>query len=458
MISRRQFLAAGGFALGATRAGELLRIARGEESVPRFAQSGDAAARLARPTADQTAWADLEIGMFVHFAPNTWQDKEYDERTTPLREINPAIDTDQWAECAANLGAKYIVFVAKHAGGFCMWQTNTTDYSIKSTPWRGGKGDVMQEISQSCEKRGLKLGAYLSPRDDNFGATNGGKCKTPEKQEAYNAMYREQLTELVSRYGPLVEIWFDGNIAVPVGDILQKYAQHSMIFQGPHATIRWVGNEDGMAPYPAWNGIRRAAATQGESTVANSDPDGDTWLPNEVDVSVRRPDWFWHTDNEKKLLTLDALLDVYYRSVGRGAQLLLNFPPNRDGKIPDADFARAKAFGDEMRRRFGKSVKEKSGTGARITLTLPRPAQLDHLIIEEDIADGERVREFTVHAGDGNGGWRRVGSGTAIGHKRILPIESQVAAEVRISINKSVGEPKIRRLAAFNTGSAPPPS
>jgi alpha-L-fucosidase len=448
VITRRRFLEAGGLALCAASGERFLRVV----------QNGDPAARLAKPSADQIAWADLEIGMFVHFAPNTWQNLEYDARTTPLSEINPHIDTDQWAECAANLGAKYIVFVAKHAGGFCMWQTNTTDYSIRSTLWRGGNGDVMREISRSCEKRGLKLGAYLSPRDDNFGAAHGGKCATPEKQEAYDAMYREQLTELVSRYQPLVEIWFDGNIVVPVGDILAKHARHSMIFQGPHATIRWVGNEDGMAPYPAWNGIRRAAATQGESTVANSDPDGDAWLPNEVDVSVRRPDWFWHTDNEKKLLTLDSLLDVYYRSVGRGAQLLLNFPPNRDGKIPDADFARAKEFGDEIRRRFGKSAAEKSGTGARITLTFVQPVQVDHVILEEDLADGERVREFTIHAAAPEGGWRRAGGGTAIGHKRILPIESQVARELRLSIEKSVGEPRIRRFAAFATGAAPPAS
>lgn len=400
--------------------------------------------------------------MFVHFAPNTWQDKEYDARTTPLNEITPSIDTDQWAECAANLGAKYIVFVAKHAGGFCMWQTNTTGYSIKSTPWRGGKGDVMEEISRSCEKRGLKLGVYLSPRDDNFGAANGGKCTTPEKQAAYNTIYRAQLTELVSRYGPLVEIWFDGNIVVPVGDILAKYAQHSMIFQGPHATIRWVGNENGMAPYPAWNGIRRAAATQGESTVANSDPDGDAWLPNEVDVSVRRPDWFWHTDNEEKLLTPDALLDVYYRSVGRGAQLLLNFPPNRDGRIPGADFARAKEFGDEIRRRFGKSVSETSGTGEVLTLEVLRSKRIDHLILQEDIAGGERVRAFQIE-GNARGDWEPLGKGTAIGHKRILPIGQFPSAgrelrAVRLRVSEAVGEPRIRRFAAFATGAAPPAS
>src|SRR5262249_41436294 len=157
VISRRQFLAAGGLAFSAGRAQRGFHVLQGS----------DAAARLAHPTADQLAWEDLEIGMFVHFAPNTWQDKEYDARTTLFTEINPAIDTDQWAECAVSLGAKYVVFVAKHAGGFCMWQTNTTDYSIKSTPWRGGTGDVMQDISRSCEKRGLKLGVYLSPRDDN---------------------------------------------------------------------------------------------------------------------------------------------------------------------------------------------------------------------------------------------------------------------------------------------------
>src|ERR1700683_5315294 len=164
----------------------------------------------ALPSADQIAWQDLEMGMCVHCAPNSWQDVESDNLTTPLSEIDPkGLNTDQWARTAISFGAKYIVFVAKHQGGFCMWQTETTDYGIRNTPWRGGHGDVLADVSTSCSKYGLKLGVYVCPRDDHFGAKTGGICKTPELQLRYNAMYRRQLTEVFSRYGELVEVWFD---------------------------------------------------------------------------------------------------------------------------------------------------------------------------------------------------------------------------------------------------------
>jgi alpha-L-fucosidase len=259
---------------------------------------------LALPSADQIAWQNLEVGMFVHFAPNTWQDNESDNLTTPLSHIDPRdLDTDQWAHTAVSLGAKYIVFVAKHQGGFCMWQTETTDYSIRNTPWQGGHGDVLADVSASCRKYGLKLGVYICPRDDHFGAKTGGICKTPELQARYYAMYRQQLTEVFSSYGAMVEIWFDGSTVTPVSDLLAKYQPHALVFQGPSATIRWVGNEDGFAPNPGWNSIDRAEAKTGTATSLNSNPDGDFWLPNEADVSIRRPDWFWSTNNESKVLT-----------------------------------------------------------------------------------------------------------------------------------------------------------
>ena len=253
-----------------------------------------------------------------------------------------------------------------------MWQTETTDYSIRNTPWRGGHGDVLADVSASCRKHGLKLGVYVCPRDDHFGAKTGGICKTPELQARYNAMYRRQLTEVFSRYGELVEVWFDGSTATPVSDLLAKYQPHAMVFQGPAATIRWVGNEDGFAPNPCWNGIDRADAKTGTATSLNSDPDGDVWMPNEVDVSIRRPNWFWSTKNANKVLTPAQLLSVYYRSVGRGAQLLLNIPANRDGLLPDPDCASASAFGSEVRKRFAKPLAETAGQGAELTLTLPQ--------------------------------------------------------------------------------------
>jgi alpha-L-fucosidase len=412
--------------------------------------------KLAVPTPEQTAWQDLEIGMFVHFAPNTWQDKEGDDLSTPLSAINPAqLDTDQWVECALGLGAKYIVFVAKHIGGFCMWQTETTTYGIRNTPRRNGKGDVMADLSQSCRKRGLKLGIYLSPRDEEFGAGLGGRCKTPELQTAYNALYRRQLTELLTRYGKMVEVWFDGSLVTPVGDILQEHAPHSMIFQGPSATIRWVGNEDGFAPYPAWNAVSKSDAETGVATAMHSDPNGSVWLPMETDVSIRRPNWFWNTQNERNLLTLDQLLEIYYRSVGHGTQLLVNIPADRRGLLPDADTARAREFGDEIRRRFGSSVAETHGSRESLTVALPSPTRIDHVILQEDCMGGQRVRAYRLEA-RAQGNWQTLGTGTAIGHQRIQPVTPTVVDAVRLMVTESVGQAAIRRLGVFNTGAAPP--
>jgi alpha-L-fucosidase len=410
----------------------------------------------ALPSADQIAWQNFEVGMFVHFAPNTWQDAESDNLTTPLSVIDPKnLDTDQWAQTAVGSGAKYIVFVAKHQGGFCMWQTKTTDYSIRNTPWRGGHGDVLADVSASCRKYGLKLGVYVCPRDDHFGAKTGGICKTPELQARYDAMYREQLTEVLSRYGAMVEIWFDGSTATPVSDLLTQYQPHAMVFQGPSATIRWVGNEDGFAPSPCWNGIDHTEARTGTATSLNSNPDGDFWMPNEADVSIRRPDWFWSTTNESKVLTPDQLLSVYYRSVGRGTQLLLNIPANRDGLLSGRDCASAKAFGLEIARRFGKPLAETAAHGVEVTVKLDAPTQVDTVVLQEDIAKGERVRQYRIE-GRADGTWHALGEGTSIGHKRIQPVEPTMVDALRILTIRSVGTPVFRSVAVFRTGVLPP--
>ena len=427
-------------------------------SLSRGAGTTDPSTSLALPTVAQRTWQELEVGMFVHFAPNTWQDKEYDDRTTPLSAITPDIDTEQWADTAVALGARYVILVAKHVGGFCLWQTGTTDYGIRHTPWRGGKGDVMADLAASCAKRELNLGVYLSPRDDHFGAGLSGRCQTAEAQQRYNAIYRQQLTELLTRYGPITELWLDGSSVVPTGDLVSRFSPSAMVFQGPQATIRWVGNEAGFAPYPCWNTLEAADAHTGIATALHGDPLGDTWMPVEVDVSIRRPNWFWSTTNQTNLLSRDALIEIYYRSVGRGAQLLLNLPPDRTGKIPAADAARAKEFGDEIRRRFATSLAETAGRGSRVTLELPGPYRVDHVILEEDLAQGERVRRYHLEGRRGSGAWVTLGSGVAIGHKRIHPVGPANLSAVRLVVAESAATPVIRRLAVFDTGAAPPPT
>ena len=395
------------------------------------------------------------MGMFVHYGPATWRDWAHPDQPTPLASLHPDIDTDEWVSVAQDLGARYVVLVAKHEEGFCMWQTATTDYGILSTPWKGGRGDVMADLAASCRRAGLGLGVYLSPRDDNFGAGAEGRCANPAKQALYNVYYRQQLTELLTRYGEMTEVWFDGSVVVPVGDILAAYAPHAMIFQGPQATIRWVGNEDGFAPYPSWDTLAAAAAATGVATAKDSDPDGDAWLPLECDVSIRRPHWFWRPADEASVLTLDALLEIYYRSVGRGAQLLLNVPPDPAGRMPVADAARAKEFGDEVRRRFGRSVGETNGEGRDVVLHLRAPAVVDHVVIEEDLAGGERVRAYRLE-GRGGGAWLPLGEGISVGHRRIQPVPPTRVNAIRLRVTGSAAPPLIRRLAAFATGATPP--
>jgi alpha-L-fucosidase len=408
-------------------------------------------AALARPTPEQVVWQDMEIGMFIHFAPNTWQDEEYDKRTTPLDRINPArLDTDQWVRVAESMGAGYIVFVAKHVGGFCMWRTDTSPYGIKATPWRGGKGDVLGDLSASCKKRGIKLGVYLSPRDDTLGADTGGKCPNTEAQEKYNKVYREQLTEVLSRYGRLFEVWFDGGQVIEVGDILKKHAPKAMIFQGKYATIRWVGNEDGWTPYPAWNAVSDPVAIAGGGTAQHGDPNGSRWLPLECDARIRDT-WFWNTKNADKLKTVEQLMDMYYRSVGHGAVLLLNHTPDMTGLIPETDAKRAAEFGAEIKRRFGKPQAETKGEGTVVELPLSAPTTIDHVITMEDIAQGERVREYVIE-GKVSDDWKEVCKGTAIGHKKIDRIKPVEVSAVRLRITTSAAMPLIRKLAVYNAG------
>jgi alpha-L-fucosidase len=412
--------------------------------------AGNTGEPAARPTRQQLAWHDLEVGMFVHLAPQTWQDSETDGMSTPLSAINPEkLDTEQWVRVAESMGAKYIVFVAKHEGGFCWWQTDTTDFGIRNTPWRDGKGDVLKDLSASCRRRGLKLGVYLSPRDVKHGIGIGGRAKDPAGQAAYEQIFRRQLTEVLSRYGEMSEVWFDGSLIFDVGDILARHAPNAVIFQGPQASIRWVGNEDGFAPYPAWNAVRhpKAGVKWGEYTAADGDPDGNRWLPNECDARIRST-WFWRTDNEHTLKSVDQLMNRYDRSVGHGAVMLLNNTPDRTGLIPVADANRSAEFGAEVRRRFGVALAESRGGNREIIARLAAPSVVDHIVTMEEISEGERVRQYAID-GLADGTWTELCAGTAIGHKKIDRISPSRVEAVRLRITARSGAPRIRRLAAF---------
>ncbi len=407
------------------------------------------------PDAAQLRWQNYEQTMFIHYNPTTWTNREYDDLSLPLSRMNPdKLSTDQWCRVAKSWGAKLIVFVAKHTGGFCWWQTKTTDYGVSHIPWMNGKGDVLKMLSESCKKYGLDLGVYIYPGDEKWGAGigSGGKTSDPAKQEAYNGVFRRQLTEVLSLYGPIREVWFDGSCSIDVSDIIKKYASDAVVFQGPQATIRWVGNESGVAPYPNWYTLKSADLKTGISTALHSDPNGDAYAPVEIDLPLLANGghkWFWAPDTDKWILTPQQLIDVYYRTVGRGAVMLLNSTPDTTGLIPESHVKAYKGLGEEIQRRFGNSIKTTSGKGSELTLDLGGPTMVNHAVIQEDLAFGQRIRKYVIE-GFENGKWIKLSEGSSVGQKRIDPFESKTITQMRIRINESAGEPVVRAFTAFN--------
>ena len=403
------------------------------------------------PTPEQMAWHAMEIEMFLCLDPCTWQGTEYDNHTTPLSEINPSqLDTDQWCEVAKSFGAGQILFVAKHTGGFCWWQTDTSEYGIKNTPYKNGNGDVLAELSESCRKYGLKLGVYVYPGDDQWGAGigSGGRTKDPTKQEAYNKLYRQQWTEVLTRYGPIAEVWFDGSCVIEVGDILRQYAPKAMVFQGPHATLRWPGNEEGHSPYPAWQTVMEEHAVSGVSTGTHSDPNGDVWLPMEMDTTLLDKAWFWKANWDHRIKSVAQLMDIYLKSVGRGGVLLLNATPDTAGLIPASHVKRYQEFGEAIAHLYEHKKGETSGQGTTCTILFGEPTTVRHTVIMEDIRYGHLVRAYDVEGLVGDA-WHRLHQGRSIGYKQIDVIEPVEVRGIRLRVTESVDVPQIVRFAVY---------
>lgn len=410
---------------------------------------------LGMPSSEQIEWHDMELQMFVHFDACTYENQQKDDHSMALSDFNPEkLDVEQWCDVAESLGARQIVHVAKHHGGFCHWQTDTSDYGIKETPWRNGKGDIVADLSECCARRGLKYGVYLSPADTRHGAQVGGVCETEEEQKSYAKMFREQLTELLTRYGYISEIWFDGSLAFDVSDIIKHHAPKAMVFQSPLATLRWPGTESGFLPYPAWNRVMKEDFLTGKSTCAHGDPRGEVWLPLEVDTPIRDHYWFWNENKDESLKSLDLLLDIYYQSVGHGGVLLLNSNPDRSGLIPDCDAKRTAELGNEIRRRFSNAVASTSGFGNQIELNFPEMTQIDHIVTMEDLVYGERVLNYMIEGFDGKS-WNKISGGSSIGHKKIDCFESKKLKSIRLKTIDSLGAPFVRSFTAYNVGVSP---
>jgi alpha-L-fucosidase len=414
-----------------------------------------------RPSPQQLAWQDLEIGVLIHFGPNTFQNQEWGDGTASPSLFNPtALDAGQWVTAARAGGAKYMIMVAKHHDGFCLWPSAETQYSVAASPWRQGKGDVVREVADACRKHGMRFGTYLSPWDRH----------EPSYREnaAYDKHYSRQLVELATRYGPLTEFWLDG--AGSEGHVydferyirnLRVYQANALIFASvdllPWADIRWVGNEDGSAPEENWNVIDAYKVIR--------------WRPAEADTPLRQRHWFWHPDDEQSLKSLTELLDTYHKTVGRGAQLVLGLAPDNQGLMPASDAARLKEFGAALRRIYGKDLADgkvssaaspAAGKGAstywkaaegetrlELIADLGQPARIDRSLIMERLTEGQRVQSYQVDAWEA-GSWKTVAQGTTIGHKKIDLFEPVTTAKMRLRIEEALGPPAIRKFQLFD--------
>ena len=423
------------------------------------------AAEIPRPTPEQAAWQDLEMGLFFHFdIPIFTEGGEGDwphQGHLDPNIYNPTkLNTDQWLEAAKAMGANYTVFVAKHCTGFLSWQSDLYPYGVKQSKWRDGKGDVVRDYVDSCGKYDIKPGLYCSVSANaymnvnNPGLVNFGKGGDEKKQAEYVRICEQMVTELWGNYGPLTYVWFDGGALPPdkggpnLVPILRRLQPHAVAFQGPPDTpagnTRWPGNEGGVTVYPNWSTVRKSGDE------GAGDPTGTIWQPPECDAPLRKHDWFWHPNAEHKIRSVGELVEMYYQSVGRSGNLILNGNIDRDGLVPEADLMRLQEFGDEIRRRFGKSLAETSGKGdvVELPLKVKRPLVIDNIVIMEQITEGERIREYVVEGMIG-GEWKEICKGQSVGHKRIERFDPVAVTGVRLRCTKVIAEPLIRKLAVY---------
>jgi alpha-L-fucosidase len=419
------------------------------------------------PSAPQLEWQRDELAMFVHFGINTFTNREWGTGTEDPALFAPArLDARQWARAARQAGHRAMILTAKHHDGFCLWPTRTTSHSVAKSPWRGGDGDLVREFTDACKAEGLRAGLYLSPWDRNSPVYGDSP--------RYNDLYAEQLTELLTGYGPLAEVWFDGaNGEGPNGRrqvydwprvwaLVRRLQPGAVMFSDAGPDVRWCGNERGTAGEPNWSAVDPAAVPFPGATgpgviraLQHGDPDGAVWRPAEADTSIR-PGWFYHPEEDSRVRSVDNLVDLYFASVGRNAKLLLNVPPAPDGLLHDTDVSRLTASRDRLRALFATDV----AAGARATwrrtgertavaeLDLGREVTASIARLAEDITKGQAVARFTLSGSDGTS-WRVLATGATIGYARLARFEPVKLRRVRLTIEDAAARPEPLGIKLF---------
>jgi alpha-L-fucosidase len=423
-----------------------------------------------KPTPQQVAWQDMEIGALIHFGTNTFLNREWGDGTAPASVFNPQhVDTDQWIEAAKSAGIRYVVLVAKHHDGFALYPTAQTDYSVKSSPWLGGKGDLVRMVSDSARSHGLRFGVYLSPWD-----RHDPRYKDPA---AYDKYYLSMLEELASHYGELTEFWLDGAGSAgrkydfdTIIDNLRTYQPNALVFADvglfKYADLRWVGTESGKVDFENWNVVDRAGYLR--------------WRPVEADTPLHTDHWFWHPNDASTLKSVDELVKEYDQTVGRGAQLMLGLAPDTNGRLPDADVTRLKEFGERIHQMYGNNLAlsrnltadeapaardgdpntwwqapapGNNNAPAILTVRFAQPATFDRTVTMERLNDGQHISAYRIEVEE-QGQWREVAHSQAIGHKKIDIFPAVTASAVRLTLLDSNGPAQIREFQVYNGGVA----
>lgn len=413
------------------------------------------------PTKQQLAWHEMEFYWFIHFGPNTFTDKEWGHGDEPEDVFNPsALDCRQWARIAKKSGAKGIIITAKHHDGFCLWPSKYSTHTVRESKWKNGKGDVVGELQKACKEYGLKFGVYLSPWDRNH-----PKYGTPE----YNEVYVNTMTELITRYGPFFEFWWDGaNGEGPNGkkqvydfrkfeNTMRKLAPNTVVFSDIGPDIRWVGNENGVAGKTNWNyldtaGFKRGAGGPSTDTLNQGNENGMNWIPAECDVSIR-PGWFYHQEEDEKVKTAPELFDLYLKSVGRGSNLLLNVPPDRRGLINEHDSAALIGFRMLRERNFQKPVASKlfsvKPVNGEYQVKLGKAGLVNCVLIREPIQHGQKIKTFSIVLRKGQEIVKEI-NGTTVGRKRIISFPAMEADNVMIVITDSKPGAVISEISVYS--------
>ncbi len=422
------------------------------------------------PTTAQLQWHDMEFYLFVHFGPNTFTDKEWGLGNEPEDAFNPTqLDCKQWCRIAKAAGAKGIIITAKHHDGFCLWPSKYSTHTVRESKWKNGKGDVLKELSETCKEYGLKFGVYISPWDRNhpaYGTT------------AYNDVYVNTMKEVIKNYGPLFELWWDGaNGEGPNGKkqlydfnryekVVRSETPNTLVFSDIGPDIRWVVNEQGIAGKTNWNlldtaGFTRGAGAPSTDTLNSGNVNGKNWIPAECDVSIR-PGWFYHANEDAQVKSSQQLFDLYLKSVGRGANLLLNVPPDRRGLINQHDSAslmefkklRDESFKNNLLKNAMVIKKERtSKTANRKTesatfFVLKEPVKLNCLVLKEAIQNGQLIKKVDIILSNHGVEVNKI-TITTVGHKRIISFPAQEITELSVVVELAKSKPHLSSIEGY---------